>query len=205
MRVIFAGEFGARVAERLAAQHRVSLVPWARPGDEDPLREWDGEFVVFALDRPYPAALRDLDAQLIGRRVPWTAAFVRDRYLYCGPFHKPGQGACWTCFHRRYLALTSAPRTPERERALDAVYDRSPGPILPGFLPALVSMAVAKVSAHALGQEECLPGALTSFDMLEGGVITSRVISLHGCACRFESRVQGEDRFIQALSPLVGT
>jgi bacteriocin biosynthesis cyclodehydratase domain-containing protein len=205
MRIIFAGEFGSKLAERLALQHKATLVPWSRPSKDDPLTQWDGEFVVFALDRPYPAALQALDAQLIKRRVRWTAAFIRDRHLYCGPLHEPGRGACWGCFQRRYLSLTAAPRTPERERALDAVYDRADGSVLPGFLPSLVSMAAAKVSAHALGEKEYQPGALTSFDVLEGGVITSRVIPLHGCDCRFLSSTKGEDRFTRALSPLVNT
>jgi bacteriocin biosynthesis cyclodehydratase domain-containing protein len=204
MRVIFANEFGRQVGARLEKSRPVTLVPWD-PFDrtQDPLNGWDGEFVLFALGRPYPSALRGLDERLMEQSVRWSATVIRDRYLICGPLHKPGKGACWDCFQRRYLTLAIPPRTPDRERALDAAYDAHPGEVLSGFLPPLVGMAAAAAAAHHDDFDRLPTGALTVFDVLEGSVTATCVVPLHGCRCRNRKGPAGRDRFIGALPSLL--
>ena len=204
MRVIFANEFGAQVAERLRRMRGAVGVLWD-PFDasQDPLAGWDGEFVIFALGRPYPRALTGLDAALIANNVRWSATIIRDRYLICGPLHKPGEGACWDCSQRRYLTLSVAPRTPDREKALDAAYDAQAGEMLAGFLPPLVGMAAAAACLHETDYGRLPPGALSVFDMLEGNYTATRVVPLHGCRCRGEGRSMGPDRFIGAIPSLL--
>lgn len=200
MRVVFANAFGRQVAETLHSRRGATRTEWnPLDPDDDPLRSWDGEFIAFALGRPYPNASRRLSSELTGRRVRWSAAVIRDRYLFCGPLHKPGAGACWDCFQRRSLALAIPPRSPEREQALDGAYNQTSGEMLSSFLPPTVLMAASMLSVHADEADDLPPGALTACDLLEGSVVSTRVVPLHGCACRGERAHTQDDRFTSRL------
>lgn len=203
MKILYAGRFGEAVASRLASTRGADIAPLTSVEAATEVIESAGEeLLVFALARPFPALMRRLDTSLEGCGTTWTAAVLRNQLLMCGPVHKPGAGPCWDCTIRRYLTLTSSPYSPEVERAFDAACDRSSDDLLIGFLPPLVHVAAAAIAYQADALETLSPGHMTLFDTLESGVMSTRIVPLHGCRCRGSSTSRGPDRFVNHLPDL---
>jgi bacteriocin biosynthesis cyclodehydratase domain-containing protein len=205
MLVLYSGAFGKAVAEALDRNRATEAVPLADRQGLDELFDRSGDsFVVFALDRPHPEFLEDLDDSLEARRLRWTAVTLRHRTLICGPLHKPGLGPCWRCYNRRHLTLTLPPYTPEIESAYNRACDTAMLDEVEGFLPTMVEMAAAQILRHEQEYEALAHGSMAVFDVFEGSLTPTKVVPLHGCCCRPTESDAGPERFVRHLRAVLG-
>ncbi|MPZ50653.1 MAG: TOMM precursor leader peptide-binding protein [Dehalococcoidia bacterium] len=205
--IIFAeGSFGELVAETLRRRVAARVFSLVQSGGK--LDELLGgeDFVAVALWRPYTNDCDELDAACFRHMVPWSAAVLSERYLYCGPLIVPGPGPCFHCYRRRFLTHLPAP---ERELALERAYASDPGLGSEGFAPASAGMAAAALLMDArAGDDVAEPGRLRRIDLLSGELVDTRVIRVHGCPrCgrhpgggSSNSQERG-DRFVRHLQP----
>ncbi|MFB6397432.1 TOMM precursor leader peptide-binding protein [Polymorphospora lycopeni] len=93
--VVASGDFGHRVAARLAAGHPGSTVtdrPVSRPA---------ADIVVLAAGHDRPALADAVDRAAYAARRPWFPVLLDHPHLRCGPVVVPGRTACHDCFQRR--------------------------------------------------------------------------------------------------------
>ena len=196
MKVFFEGAFGAEVAALVCEQagfEALSLLDSA-PAFGSLVRECS--FVAAAAWRNCPAAFDQLDQACFRDGTPWMPVFLSGRQLFAGPVIRPGQGACYGCFRKRFL--THHP-SPERELVLSHFYDRdrSLGPH--GFIQPMAWLAASFILDMALDPASSA-GQVLQVDLLTGTVLNTRVVRVHGCE-RCGSRTTPRTRFVSSLIP----
>jgi bacteriocin biosynthesis cyclodehydratase domain-containing protein len=193
------GRFGqsvaAALAEYLPAVRTLSLA--------DSVGDFDAHiraatFVGVALWRPYVPECDALDAACWRQGIPWSSAVLDRTMLITGPVITPGASPCFACYHRRRLSHV---RTPERERVLLEAYAQDTACGLPGFLPGIVTMAVAALLLDQRDYQSA-SGRLCLADMLTGHVDETRVVRVHGCH-RCSRSARTGTRFVDHLMPVV--
>ena len=200
MIVLTEGPFGDAVGAALArrAPAAITLGRLTAACDDMLARVATASFVAVATWRPYDVECDRLDEACWRARVPWSAAFLWENRLYCGPAIVPPHGPCYACFRRR--ALTHQ-RAPERELAVLRAYrqNRSMGPS--GFVTPLVWLA-----ASALQEDACSPtvGRLRYLNVITGEMSDTRVVRVHACPrCGGDLGDRPGERFVGRLVPAV--
>ncbi|MEP7185013.1 MAG: TOMM precursor leader peptide-binding protein [Rhodanobacter sp.] len=198
MIIFTAGSFGAQVGERLAQLRGAKVLPLRN--DRELLREQvrEASFVAVAAWRPHVLACELIDDLCFETRVPWSLAEINGQRLSCGPLVRPGEGACYHCYRRRWLSHNKAP---EREQVLQQAYDHDDtlGPA--GFIGPMVEIAAQSLAGDA-SASSAEAGRLRLVDVLNGAVLESAVIGVHECPrCRPRASTRPGDRFVRTLVP----
>lgn len=155
-------------------------------------------FVAVAAWRPYVAAFELIDELCFEVRRPWSLAEIHAQRLTCGPLVRPGDGACYHCYRRRWLSHHKAP---ERELVLEKAYAHEPTLGPPGFIGPLVEIAAQALAADA-SAGAAAAGRLRFVDVLSGAVLESGVIGVHACPrCRPTGAAAPGTRFVHELVP----
>lgn len=198
MIVFTAGSFGAQVGKRLAQLRGARVLPLGN--DLQTLRAEisNASFVAVATWRPHVRICQLIDDLCFEARVPWSLAEIHAQRLACGPLVRPGDGACYHCYRRRWLSHNKAP---ERELVLQQAYegDDTLGPV--GFIGPMVEIAARALASDAsAGANEA--GRLRLIDVLNGAVLESSVIGVHECPrCRPRTSTLTGERFVRSLVP----
>ena len=172
------GRFGQAVAERVVAETGAVAVVPLQPG----VRQLDdlvpqAGFVGLALWRRSPSAIDAVDVACARHRVPWSSVILDSRFLILGPIVVPGEGPCHACYRRRRAAHLARP---EREHALDALYDADVGVGCEGFPPSAVTIAAAGLALDR-SEASISPGRIRRLDLLHCVLEETRVVRVHGC------------------------
>jgi bacteriocin biosynthesis cyclodehydratase domain-containing protein len=198
MLVLTAGRFGEAVGRAIVRRRpdaRVTPLLDARDRLGDAIG--DASYVAVALWRPYVGDCERLDALCAERGIRWSSAHVDGEVISCGPLVVPGAGPCYTCYRRRLLSHHKAA---DREMALRRVLENDPRIGSEGFVPAMVQIA-----AGALLEDADAPsaeaGRLRMVDVLNGTVLETEVIGVHGCPRCAPPGPEPGARFVEALIP----
>lgn len=199
--VIFTeGRFGAAVRDLLLGSCAQSTV---HPFHESIDRLEDlisgAAFVAVALWRQYERECQLLDQVCFRLGVRWSAVYLSESKLYCGPLVVPGNGPCYSCFRRRYLTHSVAP---EREQALLRAYANDPNLGPPGFVPAMAGLAASALLSD-FQADTAAAGRLRVVELTTGGILDTRIVPVHGCARCSQSTALPGQRTVNQLIPAI--
>lgn len=176
--VLTEGSFGSAVAQVITERYdQVAVYSFRSVVDRLDQIASEADFIAVALWRQYDSECERLDQACFAAGVPWSAAYLFQDTLFCGPLVVPNAGPCFSCFRRRYLTHSVAP---ERELALLQSYRANPDLGPAGFVPSMVGLA-----AHSLIRDceadASAAGQLRTVELTTGNVLATRVIAVHGC------------------------
>ncbi|WUI00700.1 TOMM precursor leader peptide-binding protein [Spirillospora sp. NBC_00431] len=133
--------------------------------------------VLLASWRPAPALCDHADLLAHSLDVAWLPVVHEDPVIQIGPWVEPGAGPCYRCYHDRRCQHDHDGRDTE---ALHAAYDRDESLGPGGFLPQHARTA-AGLAAAVLDRREGAVGRVTTVDLARLRLLTSHVVSVHGC------------------------
>jgi bacteriocin biosynthesis cyclodehydratase domain-containing protein len=195
-----AGAFGAAVARQIAATApAVKVLPLVAPNESLQTRVRGAAFVAVALWRRYPDELDRLDEACAQEGIPWSGVVLEGTKIRCGPVVKRGQGPCYACYRKRWLAHTALP---EREEELDAVYAGNPDVGNGGFTTSSVRIAAAALLLDR-AEVENAAGRVRWIDLLQCTVEEARAVRVHGCPRCSRQAAPGE-RYVRELIDALG-
>lgn len=191
---LYAGPFGADVANRLTRWTRVSTYDLMESPSLESIIE-DRRPIFVALWRAYKDVCETIDELALKAGAPVVYASLDQRWLQIGPAVDPGVGPCFRCFRRRSLSHSSSL---DRERALDAAYQADHQLGVRGHLGAHAEMA-ASMMIDLMQRISDSSGRVIRIDLVNGGIVEGRVVAIHGCRrCRAPDDTPG-DRFTRHL------
>jgi bacteriocin biosynthesis cyclodehydratase domain-containing protein len=195
-----AGAFGTAVAGQIAATvPAVNVLALVAPDESLQARVRGAAFVGVALWRRYPDELDRLDEACAQEGIPWSGVVLEGTKIRCGPVVKRGQGPCYACYRRRWLAHTALP---DREEALDAVYAGNLDVGIAGFTSSSVRIAAAALLLDR-AEVENAGGRVRWIDLLNCTVEESRAVRVHGCPRCSRPAAPGE-RYVRELIDAFG-
>jgi bacteriocin biosynthesis cyclodehydratase domain-containing protein len=203
--VIAAGDFGARVAARLADRYPGSEVIDANNGTH--MAAWPTLDVLVATISHDNAPLVELvERAAFAWRRPWLPVLLEQAHLRCGPVVVPGRTACHVCFRRR-----------RRQHALNPeLWTEIPLPALgsknqvTGWADHHIGIAVGLVAQAVSDAVEPTPeapgGWVRTVDLMDSSIRRVGVVAVDGCArCRdTDARTQRTTDLLTTLRMAAG-
>lgn len=199
MIVLFEGDFGAAVVERIRRSREDAICCRFHEALEGEVQVEGHESAVLVGGFLGSRCLKDVDALMSACRVR-VPVRLHGRWLVCGPILKDGSRSCLSCFDARTLVRPFG----GREYAIEEEFRRTRearGPRLaPTFTPPVATIA-ASLAMYALSD-----GSATDefwiVDTLYSTMEAGRAVGIHGCdVCHVNGA--GERRFTRALGNLV--
>lgn len=139
---------GADLARRgLPSMPGVDLGPdpsWTEERFTELLAHTKPDLAAVVLERPYPRLMRELNAALHRRAIPWTTGVLFGTQILIGPAIVPGRTACFACFLHRYEANSPWRKV---ELPLRAFFDERPEAGLRGSLASVDRFAAGLLAA----------------------------------------------------------
>ncbi|GIG60002.1 hypothetical protein Lfu02_43740 [Longispora fulva] len=179
------GDFGARIAARLADRYPGSEVTDATGGAH--LADWPAlDVLVVAAEYDDPGLVELAERAAFAWRRPWFPVLLEQAQLRCGPVVVPGRTACHGCFRRRRRQHAKSPE----------LWADTPAPVLPGTRPQVtgwaehhlglgVGLAVRAVHDAVRPTDEAPGGWVRTVGLVDGGVQRAGVVAVDGCVrCR---------------------
>lgn len=151
------------------------LVQVENPNIEEEVKTAD--FVIFAVDRPYPTIASNINHATHISDTPWTIAILNGLDGQIGPSIYPGETACFECFRMRTHAATSAGVGYKKfEKAAEQT-----GALLPSFAHVIAGLTVVDVVTQLAGGFGKTTGSIINFDFADFAVQVDEILRMPRC------------------------
>lgn len=202
------GEFGARVAGRLADRYPGSETFDVTTGTPH-LAMWPAlDALVVAADHDYVDLIELVERAAFAWRRPWLPILLEQAQLRVGPAVVPRRTACHACFRRRRRQHARNPQ----------VWADIPGPAVAGSSPKVTGyadhhvglaygLAVRAIADLTDPTDEAPGGWVRTVNLIDGAVSRAGVVAVDGCGrCRDAAeRQQRPAKLAAALQSALAT
>ncbi len=175
--ILASGEFGNKVARRLASDYSCTILDVER-GTHPSL--WPRtDLIVLATDAERPWLSHAIDRTAFVRSIPWFPVYPRATDLHCGPVVIPGQTACYWCFERRRKQHGRSSGQSSPDAAPPSGYPLYEVGICVGLARQAISEAFEGPVSRTLG------GTVRMFNVISGTLNMMPVVAVDRCQrCR---------------------
>jgi bacteriocin biosynthesis cyclodehydratase domain-containing protein len=135
------------------------------------------DFVILAVDRPYPMIASDINDATHAGSTPWTVGVLNGLDGQIGPTVYPGETACYECFRTRAHAATAAG---VGYREFEVTAERT-GALLPSFAHVIAGLVVVDVVTQLAGGFGKTTGSIIDFDFADFAVQVDDVLRMPRC------------------------
>ncbi|MDC4556358.1 hypothetical protein NRA58_13270 [Acinetobacter baumannii] len=198
MFIIYERDFGAAVAQNLKEIVKECHIIPLGEFDAKKLKTKKIDFACIIITGRQAKKLKEVSLILTNEGIKHSTIVLSDDFLCCGPLIIPDSSPCMFCTVKRITSLVEKPRTMKQDIAFHSYLEKNSNVDLKGYLPPLVEIASLKILQHSKCAHKHL-GKVTIISLINGRMLESRIIPLHGCSCRQNKFSTIEERWTKHL------